>query len=229
MILALPPHDLPDVNALSVARADYARAGEALRRAELTMAARTVRKLWTRAARVLVDKDVNDREETDISLLVILDPDGELLWFNQNSRRVDCFDYPGAEVMSDDRGRPSVDLDEEVVKEIEEHLVAAYDAAGGASGALAPTSDDYFSSDRNLLALDIAAALTEPRDNNRLLHPQSKLGSAARRWGAQDADAGQPQPTDQQLWDWAGQVGAAAPDRVEQLREAYNAGRNATV
>lgn len=156
MILQLPAYDLAIVNARSVAAAEHTRTGEALGRAEMAAAAHLIRKLWGDAARLLVAKDVDDDDHTDVDALVLFDQDGALLWFDWTT---EAFDYPGAQALSDDRGRPLTQMSHQLVAVIEAHLQDAYDAMQGVDGALGVADDDHFSPDKNVLVLDISAAL----------------------------------------------------------------------
>lgn len=244
-LLKMPPYDLADVNALSVARAEHSRAGRALGRAELRAAAAILRKLWGKpAVRLIVRKETSDQDETEITALALFHERGHLMWFSYDDDVV----YPGADDISDLDGRPTSDMDNEVVAAIEVHLQDAYNAMGGSGGALEPVRNKHLGSpEANLLELDIDVALMTDQA------PQRRLGHvmyALKRRGARAARLGQPAPTDDQLWEWAHQAdrdafpvsslqerrdsyetpdeGVVDDDWIEQLRTAFNQGRNAT-
>lgn len=161
----------PDLNAdahRAELRRDAARISALLAHAELRAAARILRHGFGVASKLLLEKDVYDDDSTKIEPLVLIDRDGELTWYNNADNARDAYDYPGAESLSDSRGRPYNDFDDDTLKTLIEHLTEGYDAAGGCSGALNPDGDDFFGTDINLLVLDIDAAL-KPFDPDKVI------------------------------------------------------------
>ncbi len=156
-LLNLPPHDLADVNRRSVTQANLTRAAAAYSAAELALLSRTLRKMWGTLGKVIFNKDFDDDGNTDITLLLLISTEGELIWFNSEH----AYDYPGAEAISDDRGRPYVELEQEAVNQIEESLQAAYDASDDLPYAV----DTHWIEEgldgelTNLLVLDVDKAL----------------------------------------------------------------------
>ena len=162
MFLTLPAAYRDQLDAVQKIRGQHEALSLDLARAEFAITAAIVRSLFgTLAARLLVDFREDVHGNHTIEALVLLDDSANPLWFNSESR-YDCWDYPGADAVSDDRGRPLVTLDGPVVDKITGHLEDGYEAYGGVSGPLDATSDKYFPDAENLLVLDIAAALDQP-------------------------------------------------------------------
>lgn len=202
MIHKMPPYELTTVNRISVARATHTRAGWALADAELFASAEIIRKIWGTAARLLVSKDDDGSGETDVTMMVLFDSEGAVLWFNPE----EACEYPGTDAISNDRGRPRDDLDSEVIYEIEEHLENAYDATGGTFGALDPVQDDVNFPGWNMLELNIEHALevTDPP-----VEPSRVAAAAAamKRLGKRAKKDGVLAPTNSYLWDAARRAG----------------------
>lgn len=153
MLINLPSYDLNLVNALSVVHAAHARTAMAVADAELAAAAHLIRKIWPTADRLIVEKTTTDDGHTDITMLVLLARD-DVLWFDSEW----AYDYPGAQLIADDRHRPHDELSDEASHAIEAHLRDAYDVLGGCGRALSTTGDDHFGAWKNLLELDLARA-----------------------------------------------------------------------
>lgn len=164
MIIGLPHPDTEHAVLLKDLREQHERIGEQLADAELKSAALIAHAVWgADAAGLLLDMQVSEEpgSAADASLLLVLDADGEVLWFNPYGRH-DTFDHPAAAHLHvDDHGNPLPVVDEEVAQEIVGHVEAAYEAVGyGCHGALDPGQDDYFPQDSvNLLYLDLDGAL----------------------------------------------------------------------
>lgn len=156
MILGLPRMDPAVEAALKDARTAYQQAAAAVGTIELATAASLLRRMFGEdARRALVYKDTY---ESTMHLLVVLDADGDPLWFNNN--RAETWGYPGVEDISDDHGRPMTDVDPNARYTVEDHLERNYDALSGPSEAFeAATSDHFTSDDHQLMSLDINAAL----------------------------------------------------------------------
>lgn len=149
MILHMPDIDTTHVDQ---AKATYEQAAIQYRDAELHAAAQIIRALHgTSAARLIIEQD-----DTATNLMVLLDLAGDVLWFNSDQ----AYDYPGAEKISDDRGRPLVEMDQDVIFVIEQRLINAYDANNAIGGALEMSDDEFFDPSSRLY-LDIYAALGE--------------------------------------------------------------------
>ncbi len=133
---------------------------------ELRLAAGIVRHIFgTAAVWLKVDKDEHDVYGTAITPLVVLDADHKPLWFNSDGNAYDSNEYPGAQEVADDHGRPIREMDTDAQTALVGHLTAAYDATGGPTGAWFPTSDEFYGFDRNVLCLSIPAAF-DPYDPN---------------------------------------------------------------
>jgi hypothetical protein len=163
MILQLPTADPTIDKTIADLREQAYQLGLALAAAEFRAAAYIVRQVWgADAASLLLDMNISDSGAgaADADLLVVLDRDGGLLWFNANSSR-DMYAYPGGAAISNDYGRPRHDVDGSVVNRIEDCLEAGYEANDRAvSGALDVASDEHLDFDMNLLVLDVDAALS---------------------------------------------------------------------
>lgn len=128
---------------------------------ELHLAADIVRRVFgTAAVWLLVDKNSDDADGTDINLLVVLDGNHKPLWFNSSGGRYDSNDYPGAHAVADDHGQPTTEMDGQTQQDLIGHLTAAYDAVGGVTGAWFPSGDEFYALDFNVLVLSIPAAFT---------------------------------------------------------------------
>lgn len=155
MILGAPAAD-PDV----IANRDqllkrHTEIRAELAHVELRLAADIIRHLFgTAAVWLLAD---HDSDGTDITPLVVLDGDGKPLWFNSSGGRHDGNDYPGAQDIADDHGRPLREMDQAAQTALIGHLAAAYDA-DGVSGAWFAGADDFYGSDFNILTLSVPAA-----------------------------------------------------------------------
>jgi hypothetical protein len=140
---------------------------------ELRLAADIVRHVFgTAAVWLKVDKDEHEQYGTAITLLVVLDADTQPLWFNSDGGRHDSNEYPGAHTIADDHGRPTREMDTETQAALVGHLTAAYDAAGGPSGALFATSDDFYGYELNVLCLSIPAAFDPFNPDAEPVEPQ---------------------------------------------------------
>lgn len=159
--LSLPPTD-ETVNArLNALRQRQQAISAELAHAELACAAHILVALFgAHAAQLLVAKDENLSGDTTIVPMVLFDDDDELIWFNPSDYQYNSRDYPGAEDIQTEQGRPVHDVDDQVPGAIAAHLEAAYDAFGGCIGALDVDSDDHLGTDDvNVLVLHIPAAL----------------------------------------------------------------------
>jgi len=162
MILYLPSPDPAFEQHLAAARQLHADAQLVLARAEQAAAARIAQAAFGSAAAALVfDRDVDsDGHFIAATLLLVRSDAGGLLWFNEDY----AYDYPGAEDISDDRGRPKVQIDHLVQHTIETHLANAYDAADDVIEAMDNEHDDLLrvsAPQKNLLRLDVTAALAD--------------------------------------------------------------------
>lgn len=146
MIVGLPAPDTTADQLLDCTRKEADRVGKKLAVAELAAANRIVLGVWGLTARSVIFELRDDAfvGAPDVEILVVLDGDDELLWFNHESTRHDCWGYPGAEDISDDKGRPNVGVDQQVIDEIREHLCAAYVAAEGLTHGLETSDNEYF-------------------------------------------------------------------------------------
>jgi hypothetical protein len=159
MTLRLPQLDEAVTTHLRTLHAEHEKSGEAVARAEQTVAARIVREVWgDTAALLLVEKDIDDDDQTDITTLLVLDKGGTPLWFNPHSNR-DCRHYPGAAEVAGPAGWPSLAVHHEVASTIDAHLGAAYDATEGLSWFLDSVSIAHFGYEVNTLILNIDDAL----------------------------------------------------------------------
>lgn len=158
--LKLPTTDASTLAALHQLRGETAQMERQLAEAEAAAAARILRQLWDDAAELLTIREVSDSGASTMIPVVLLDQDGLPLWFNCRERN-DLWTYPGADLISDGRGRPVYDLHIDVTYTLAEHLERAYDAVGGIHGALDGADDDFFGIDHQMLVLDIAEALGE--------------------------------------------------------------------
>lgn len=160
MMLGLPAPDHTVESRLTAARHAHNHAVTQLARHEQYAAARIARHVFgSAAARLVLDRDVDMDGDTSMTLLVVLDADGKPIWFHEEQ----AAEYPGYEEVADDHGRPTRVVDSGVCYTIENHLEAAYDAAGGVTLALDACHDEHLSVDgRYVIELDIAEALTDP-------------------------------------------------------------------
>lgn len=161
MILGLPTSD-PDVEARREALLHQRETvGAELAYVELRLAAHILWNLYGNdAVQLLVDKYTNSHGETEITPLVLLDSNDQPLWFSSalpGDIPYDSSEYPGAAAVADDHGHPAREMDEATQEALVGHLTAAYDAVGGASGALSPAPDDFYGG-LNVLALNVHAA-----------------------------------------------------------------------
>lgn len=159
MILGTPAADLAITDRRDVLLKQRAAISAELAHVELRLAADVLRQIFgTAAVWLLVDKDSDDGDSTDINLLVVLDRNHQPLWFNSSGGRYDSNDYPGAHDVADGHGRPYEEMAGEAQTALIRHLTAAYDAVGGVTGAWFPSGDDFYGLDFNVLCLSIPAA-----------------------------------------------------------------------
>lgn len=162
MVLQLPAPDPQHTALLDELHEQHDQIRKALAAAEIKAAALIVHGVWgADAAGLLLDMRLSDEGDraADASLLLVLDRDSEVLWFNPHAR-YDTYDHPAtSEIEVDDHGNPLPLVDEEVVSEIAGHLEWAYEAGEGVSGSLYPGQDDHFKDDINLVFLDVHEAL----------------------------------------------------------------------
>jgi hypothetical protein len=161
MLLMLPASNPAHTADLTDARHTFERAGLALGNQELAAAGRILLGLrGENAARLLSVMDTDDDGNPAFTALLLFGRDGILTWFNHYTVRYDCWDYPGADALSDDRDRPLIDFDESVLHVVELHLEYAYTAFGGLNGALDTTTDAFFTAETNLMEFSVDEALT---------------------------------------------------------------------
>jgi hypothetical protein len=154
--------------------------GAELAHIELRLAADIIRSVFgTAAVWLLVDVDSSDGVDAgtgiDVNLLVILDGDQKPLWFNSSGGRHDATGYPYAfDVADDHHVRPATEMDNQTQAALTGHLAAAYNAAGGASGAWFPGGgDEHYGFDFNVLTLSIPAAFDPYKHDDPDEEPKS--------------------------------------------------------
>ncbi|MGK5677626.1 hypothetical protein [Actinoplanes sp. URMC 104] len=162
MYVNLPPADPARAARIADIRARHQQLTDALVAEECAAAAHIVRRVTSTDASKLFVERYDDSGEINWESLVVVSRDGEALWFNEHATRVDCWDYPGAEAISDDRGRPYLNLDHQIMNTVLQHLDNAYDAAGGVRGPLDIGYDEHLDGADQLLVLDLEAALAPP-------------------------------------------------------------------
>lgn len=161
MILQLPTLSQEISNRLHKVRREAAEINAALADAEFAGAADIARQVWgADAVAILLDLNTSVDGTHAADVLIVLDHNGEPLWFNANSY-YEASNYPGAKAISDDRGCPVDDVKYAVTGEIAGHVEAGYEAFDGVHGALDVSYDKHFDPDTgiNLLVLNIGEAL----------------------------------------------------------------------
>ncbi|SDT74170.1 hypothetical protein [Actinoplanes derwentensis] len=164
MIFDLPQPNPAYTADLTAARSAADLAAHHCGTQELAAAARILRAtMGDQAARLVATKDTGYDGQPNITLLLLFDAYGTLLWFNPEFRYDLARNYPGAAHIGDDIGNPPTGLSGDAATAVEDHLELAYTAFQGVNGALDTTSDPHLDRHLNLIVLDISEALDQPK------------------------------------------------------------------